>query len=93
MMKSKNIIIVESCILVSALKLKKVRICASLTEIVAKSLSNSDSMMEVCNLWLKKCQQAQTPPTWHAVAEILDLIGQKTFSKKLLQVYNTGLSI
>jgi len=61
---------------------------ASLTEIV-----NSDSMTEVCDLWLKNCQQEQTPPTWHAVAEILDLIGQKKVSNKLLQVYNTGLSV
>jgi len=48
-------------------------------------------MSEVCELWLKKCQQEQTPPTWQAVAEILDLIGHSDFSKKLLMVYNTGM--
>ena len=66
---------------------------ASLSEIVVKSASYNDSMSEVCGLWLKKCQQEQTQPTWHMVAEILDLIGHKEFSKKLMQVYNKGMLI
>ena len=62
-----------------------------LIEIAARSLSFVDSMTEVCKLWLEKCQQEQTPPTWHAVAEMLDLIGHKQFSKELLEVYKAGI--
>ena len=57
---------------------------------MVKSASHNESMTEVCDMWLKKCQQEQTRPTWHMVAEIVDLIGHKDFSKKLLQVYNKG---
>ena len=63
---------------------------ASLKEIVAKSSSPHDSMREVCDLWLQKCSQEQTPPTWHSVSKIVDIIGQKELSKKLLQIYATG---
>ena len=65
----------------------------NLIEIAAKSSSFVDSMTEVCKLWLEKCQQEQTPPTWHAVAEILDLMGYKQFSKDLLKVYKTGIAL
>ena len=64
-----------------------------LIEIAAKSSSFVDSMTQVCKLWLEKCQQENTPPTWHVVAEILDLIGQKQLSKELLEVYKTGIFI
>ena len=62
-----------------------------LIKIAATSSNFVDSMTEVCKLWLEKCQQENTPPTWHAVAEILDLIGQKQLSKELLEVYKTGI--
>ena len=60
---------------------------------MVKSSSHNESMTEVCDMWLKKCEQEQTRPTWHMVAEILDLIGHKEFSKKLLQqVYVKGMT-
>ena len=64
-----------------------------LIEIAAKSSNFMESMTGVCKLWLEKCQQENTPPTWHAVAEILDLIGQKQLSKELLEVYKTGIGL
>ena len=66
---------------------------ASLKAIVAKSSSPYDSMTDVCDLWLQKCQQEQTTPTWDGVAEILDMIGHKILSKHILQVYTTGIYI
>ena len=63
----------------------------SLNQIVSKSASSYDGMMEVCDLWLEKCRKEQVPPTWHAVAEILALIGQNKLSDDILQVYATGM--
>ena len=63
---------------------------ASLNDIGAKSSSSYHSMTEVCDLWLQKCRQEQSPPTWHTVAEILEIIGHNKLSKKILQVYTTG---
>ena len=65
---------------------------ASLKAIVAKSSSPHDSMAEICDLWLQKCKQEQTPPTWHAIAEILEIIGHNKLSKDILQIYVTGIT-
>ena len=65
---------------------------ASLKEIVAKSSSPHDSMGDVCDLWLQKCREVQTPPTWHTVSDIPYLIGHKELSKKLLHMYAAGTS-
>ena len=61
----------------------------SLNQIVSKSASPYDGLVEVSDLWLEKCRKEQTPPTWHAVAEILALIGYNTLSDDILQVYAT----
>ena len=63
---------------------------ANLNEVVAKSSSSLHSMTEVCDLWLQKCRHEQSPPTWHTIAEILEIIGHNKLSKDILQVYATG---
>ena len=60
---------------------------------MAKSSSPYDSMTEVFDLWLQKCQQEQTTPTWDGFAEILEMIGHKRLSKHILQVHTTGIYI
>ena len=65
----------------------------ALIEIAARCSNFTDSMTEVCDLWLQKCHQEQTPPTWSAVSEILHLIGHDELSHGLLEVYKTGMKI
>ena len=63
----------------------------ALIEIAARCSNFTDSLTEVCDLWLKKCHQEQNPPTWHTVSEILRLIGHDELSQGLLKVYKTGM--
>ena len=65
---------------------------ASLNKIVSKVAAPYDGLVEVCDLWLKKCAMDQTPPTWRAVAEIVSLIGNDVMADALLKVYTTGKS-
>ena len=65
----------------------------ALIEIAARCSNFTDSMTEVCDMWLQKCHQEQTPPTWSAVSEILHLIGHDELSHGLLEVYTTGMII
>ena len=46
--------------------------------------------MEVLDLWLEKCWREKAAPTWHAVSEILSLIGHQKMADDILQVYTTG---
>lgn len=63
---------------------------SSLDSILTKYTSPYNALMEVCDLWLKKCRDEEVVPTWHAVAEILDLIGETKLSKDMLEIYSTG---
>ena len=65
----------------------------ALIEVAAKSSNFHDSMIEICDLWLKKCQHEETPPTWHAVARILHIIGHTELSKDFMKVYKTGMTV
>ena len=62
-----------------------------LDHIVSCCTTSYDGLLEVCDLWLKKCQNEKSPPTWHAVAEILSLIGHYKLADDILQVYATGI--
>ncbi len=64
---------------------------SSLNTIVSECVSPYNALMEVCDLWLEKCRNEEVVPTWHAVAEILDLIGEEKLSKSLLEVYLSGM--
>ena len=61
-----------------------------LDQIVATSSIPYDGLVEVCNLWLEKCHEENTPPTWCSVAEILTLIGHKPLADAIMKVYTTG---
>ena len=63
----------------------------ALIEIAARSSNFTDSMTEVCDLWLTNCHQEQTTPTWHTVSEILHLIGHDELSQGLLKLYKIGM--
>ena len=63
----------------------------AMIEVAARCSNLTDSMTEVCDLWLKKCHQWQIPPTRHTVSEILHLIGHDELSQDLLKVYKTGM--
>ena len=65
----------------------------ALIEVAARCSNFTDSMTEVCDLWLQKCQHEATPPTWHAVARILHIIGHTELSKDLMKVYKTGMNV
>ena len=65
----------------------------ALIEIAARCSNYTDSMTAVCDLWLQKYHQEQTPPTWQAVSKILHLIGHNELSRGLLEVYKTGMNI
>ena len=62
-----------------------------LNEIVTTSATSYDGLAEVCDLWLEKCRKENTSPTWHAVEDILTLIGYRKMADDLLQVYSTGI--
>ncbi len=57
---------------------------------VSQCTSPYNALTEVCDLWLEQCLKEDITPTWHAVAEILDLIGEISQSQNILEVYTTG---
>ena len=63
-----------------------------LNQIVVSCKTSYDGLTEVCDLWLEKCRRDKTPPTWHAVAAILSMIGNKMLADKIMDVYITGKS-
>ncbi len=63
---------------------------SSLNTIVSQCTSPYNALTEVCDLWLEQCLKEDITPTWHAVAEILDLIGEISLSQNILEVYTTG---
>ncbi len=65
----------------------------SLNMIIAECTSPYNALMKVCQLWLEKCRNEEVVPTWHAVAEILDLIGETKLSTEVLEVYAKGNGI
>ncbi len=49
-----------------------------------------DGLVEVCDAWLRKCQEDTNALTWRNVAEILSLLGHNQLSHDIMQVYITG---
>jgi len=64
----------------------------TLDEIESSCEKAYDALVEVCDQWLRKCQEEKITPSWRIVAEILSLIGQNQLSQDLLEVYKTGKS-
>ncbi len=66
---------------------------SSLNMIVAECTTPYNAIMQVCQLWFEKCRNEEVIPTWKAIAEILDLIGETKLSKEVLEVYVKGNKI
>ncbi len=68
-----------------------VGISSDLLDQIESSVANPhDGLVEVCDAWLRKCEDNDVTLTWKHVADTLSLIGQKKLSHDIMQVYKTG---
>ncbi len=59
-----------------------------LDQIESSTANPHDGLVEVCDAWLRKCEDNDLTLTWKHVAEALSLIVQKQLSG--IQVFSTG---
>ncbi len=50
-----------------------------------------DGLVEVCDAWLRKCEDNEITLTWRHLADILSSMEQHQLSHNIMQVYATGM--
>ena len=52
-----------------------------------------DSLVEVCDWWIKQLFENKSQPTWKAVSKALKRIGFPDVAKEIMEIYKTGLCL
>ncbi len=52
-----------------------------------------DSLVEVCDWWIKWLYEKNSQPTWRAVSKALKRIGFPDLAKEIMEIYKTGLRL